>query len=98
MAIELVPFDAAASLDTPVAQATFLADALMTGDAGYIAHAIGVLARAQNMSKIAQDAGVRACRALQVSGRGRRSQAFDRAWRSERDGVATFGAGSLSQQ
>ena len=58
MALELIPFDAAESLDTPEAQATFLADALMTDDAGYIAHAIGVLARAQNMSRIAQDAGV----------------------------------------
>ena len=58
MALETIPFDAAALLTTPEAQAVFLADALMTEDAGYIAHAIGVLARAQSMSKVAQDAGI----------------------------------------
>lgn len=58
MALETIPFDAAATLDTSEAQAAFLADALSSGDAGFIAHAMGTLARAQNMTKIAQDAGL----------------------------------------
>jgi len=58
MPLELIPFDAAETLDTPEAQAAFLADVLSTGDAGFIAHAMGTLARAQNMTRVAQDAGV----------------------------------------
>lgn len=46
MPIETTPFDAAKYLDDPEAQAAFLTDALETGDAGYIAHAMGVIAPA----------------------------------------------------
>lgn len=58
MAIETFPFDPAEYLDTPEAQAELLADAFETGDANYIAHAIGVVARARGMTAIARDAGV----------------------------------------
>ena len=46
MATETTPFDAAKYLTTPEAQADFLRDALETGDAGYIAHALSAIARA----------------------------------------------------
>lgn len=58
MALKTYPFDAAQYIKTPEAQAVFIQDALETGDAGYIAHALGVVARAQGMSKIAKDAGL----------------------------------------
>ncbi|HET7929890.1 MAG TPA: addiction module antidote protein [Rhodanobacteraceae bacterium] len=35
--------------------AAFMADAFETGDAGYIAHALGVVARAKGMTQIARD-------------------------------------------
>ena len=47
MATETTPFDAAKYLTTPEAQAVFIRDALATGDAGYIAQALAVIARAR---------------------------------------------------
>lgn len=47
MTIETTPFDAAKYLATPEAQAVVIRDALATGDAGYIAHALAVVARAR---------------------------------------------------
>ena len=38
--------------------AILLEDAVETGDASYIAHALGVVARARGMTQIAKDAGV----------------------------------------
>jgi probable addiction module antidote protein len=58
VALETFPFDAAVYLDSPEAQAELLADAFETGDAAYIANALGVVARARGMSQIARDAGV----------------------------------------
>jgi probable addiction module antidote protein len=58
MGIKTIPFDAAAFLDDAQAQADYLSDALATGDAAVVAHALGVLARAQGMTGIARDAGV----------------------------------------
>ncbi len=58
MTIETVPFDAAKYLAGPDEQAVFLCDALEAGDAGYIAHALGVIVRARGMSQVARDAGV----------------------------------------
>ena len=58
MATKTFPFDAARYLDTPEAQAELLNDALETGDAGYIANALGVIARARGMSEVARGAGV----------------------------------------
>jgi probable addiction module antidote protein len=51
-------FDASEYLDDPQSQAELLADAFETGDATYITHALGVVARARGMSSIAKDAGV----------------------------------------
>lgn len=58
MPTELRSFDAAEHLDTPEAQAEFISDALETGDAGFIAHAIGVVARARGMSELASESGI----------------------------------------
>jgi probable addiction module antidote protein len=52
------PFDAAEYLDDAESQADLLSDAFASGDAGYIAHALGVVARARGMSQIAREAGV----------------------------------------
>lgn len=56
--METTKFDAAEYLDTPERQAAFIADAFETGDASYITHALGVVARAKGMTKVAKDAGV----------------------------------------
>jgi probable addiction module antidote protein len=53
-----VLFDAAEYLDTPESQAELITDALESGDAAYIAQAIGVVARARGMTAVAKDAGV----------------------------------------
>ena len=58
MTIETTLFDAAKYLENPESQAVFLRDALETGDAGYIAHALGVIVRARGMSQVARDAGL----------------------------------------
>lgn len=58
MATKTKPFDAARYLGSPRAQAELLSDALETGDAGYIANALGVIARARGMTKVARGAGV----------------------------------------
>lgn len=58
MAIETTLFDAAKYLDTPESQAELLADALDSGDAGYLVHALGVIARAKGMTEVAREAGV----------------------------------------
>src|SRR5690606_28367332 len=59
MAIELTPFDPAAHLADDDAQAGFLSEALATADAGYIAHANGVIARARGMSGLAAETGLK---------------------------------------
>lgn len=58
MKVETVPFDAADYLDTPEAQAEFLADAFESGDARYLTHALGIVARARGMTEVARGAGV----------------------------------------
>ena len=58
MPLETTIFDAAEYLDTPESQADLLADAFDSGDATYIAHALGVIARARGMTTVARDAGV----------------------------------------
>lgn len=57
MALETVPFDPAESLNSAEAAREFIASALETGDAGYIAHAFGVVMRSRGMSQIAQASG-----------------------------------------
>lgn len=51
-------FDSAELLTSREAIAAFMSDALASSDAGYIAHAVGVVARAKGMSQIAEDAGL----------------------------------------
>lgn len=58
MAIETIPFDAAEFLDDAESQAELVADAFESGDARYIAHALGIVARSRGMTQVAKDAGV----------------------------------------
>ena len=58
MPIKTTPFDAAKYLDTHESQAELIEDALETGNAAYVAAALGTVARARSMTKIARDAGV----------------------------------------
>ena len=58
MSIETTPFDAAKYLDTPESQAELVTDALESGDAKYLAHALGVVARAKGMTEIAKKTGI----------------------------------------
>ena len=51
-------FDAARYIDSPEAEAELLAEALASGDSGYITLALGIIARARGMSQVARDAGV----------------------------------------
>lgn len=55
--IETRPFDAAAHLTSEEARNDFLVEALDTGDAKVIAHAVGILARARGMVAVAADTG-----------------------------------------
>lgn len=59
MALEAFPVDLATHYDSEEAQAELLNDALATGHAGYIANALGVIARARGMSGLAADTGVK---------------------------------------
>lgn len=52
------PFDPAEYLDTDEAIAAYMTDALESGDAAFVADALGVVARARGMSEVAREAGV----------------------------------------
>ena len=58
MPLKTTAFDAAEYLTEPVDHAALLTDAFETGDPGYIANALGIVARARGMSQVARDAGV----------------------------------------
>jgi len=58
MPIETTPFDAADFLKTPESQAELLTDAFTSGNQVYIAHALGVVAKARGMSAVAKEAGI----------------------------------------
>jgi probable addiction module antidote protein len=58
MAEQLYDYDPADALTSDEAIELFLADAFETGDAHYIAKAIGVVARAKGMAKIARETGL----------------------------------------
>ena len=58
MAEKLTSYDPAEDLSSDEAIAIFMAEAFQTNDAGYIAHALGVVARARNMSQLARDTGL----------------------------------------
>lgn len=52
------PFDAAKYIHEPEDLAELLNDALATGHRGYIAAALGTIARAYGMSKLAEETGL----------------------------------------
>jgi len=56
--VEISRFDAAEYIDTPEAEAELLSDAFASGDARYIANALGIIARARGISTLAQDTGL----------------------------------------
>jgi probable addiction module antidote protein len=58
MAEKLTPFDPAEGLTSDDAIAGFMAEAFASEDAGYIAHALGVVARAKGMTQIANETGL----------------------------------------
>src|SRR6266542_2306864 len=58
MAEQLSTYDPAAVLDSDDAIAIFMADAFETGDAAYIAKALGVVARAKGIIQIAGKTGL----------------------------------------
>jgi len=53
MALETEPFDAARYLASAGAQADLLSDAMASGDAAYVRHALGVIDRARGMAQVA---------------------------------------------
>ncbi len=55
---ELEVFDATECLDCDEAISIFLADAFETQDPRYIAHALGIVAKAKGMTEIAEKSGV----------------------------------------
>ena len=58
MAEKLTTYDPAEDLSSDEAISVFMAEAFQTGDAGYIAHALGVVARAKGMAQIAGQTGL----------------------------------------
>lgn len=58
MTKKLTTYDPAEDLASDKAVAAFMAEAFETEDAGYIAHALGVVARAKGMAQIAKDTGL----------------------------------------
>lgn len=58
MVLETLPFDPADYLKTPESQTYLLEDALESGHAGYLANALGIIARARGMTDTASKAGV----------------------------------------
>lgn len=58
MAEKLTTFDPAEALSSDEAIAAFMAEAFASEDAGYIAHALGVVARAKGMAQIASETGL----------------------------------------
>ncbi|WP_284178463.1 addiction module antidote protein [Rhabdaerophilum sp. SD176] len=58
MGEKLTTFDPAEDLSSDKAIAVFMEKAFKTGDVGYIAHALGVVARAKGMTQIANQTGL----------------------------------------
>ena len=56
--LKTTPFDAADYLDTAEARAEYMTAALETGDVEFIRDAVGVVARARGMTKIAKETGL----------------------------------------
>ena len=58
MTEKLTTYDPAEDLATDDAVALFMAQAFETNDAGYVAHALGVMARAKGMAQTAGQTGL----------------------------------------
>ena len=58
MPLETTAFDAAEYLTSEEAQVELLKDAIEEGDPAYIAHALGVVARARGVSEFARETGL----------------------------------------
>ena len=58
MVIKTTPFEPEKYFKDDVSQVELIADAFESGDAGYIADAIGIVARARGMTKVAQESGI----------------------------------------
>lgn len=58
MPINTQPFEPEKHFTTPEAQTILLNDAIDSGDAGYVADALGIIARARGVAEIAEHAGV----------------------------------------
>lgn len=56
--LQTYPYDPAEFIDSPEAEAFLLADAFATGDAGYIAHALGIIAKSRGIAHVAREAGI----------------------------------------
>ncbi len=54
----LTPYDPAEDLLSEEGMAIFMAEAFATEDAAYVAHALGVVARAKGMAQIAKETGL----------------------------------------
>ncbi|MFN2330107.1 MAG: addiction module antidote protein, partial [Chromatocurvus sp.] len=68
--VKLRPFDASRYLDTEDAVAGYLAEALETNDAEFIAEAIGTVARARGMTQLAKTSGMSREQLYRSFGRG----------------------------
>ena len=58
MQVKTRPFDPANYLDSDEAMAAYMTEALDSNDPGFIADALGVIARARGMTQVARDAGL----------------------------------------
>ena len=58
MTEKLTTYDPAEDLTSDTAIAAFMAEAFASEDPGYIAHALGVVARAKGMAQIARQTGL----------------------------------------
>jgi probable addiction module antidote protein len=58
MSLKTHPFDAADAIDTPEEQASLLADAFASGDAQVVTAALGLIARARGITKVARETGL----------------------------------------
>ncbi len=71
MTLKTKAFDPAVYLDSDEARTVYLNEAFETGDVGFIADALGVVARAQGMTRLARDADLSRealYRALSING------------------------------
>ncbi len=55
---KLTPYDPAEDLTSDEAVAHFMSGAFETGDPGFIAHALGIVAKAKGMTQIANQTGL----------------------------------------